>query len=342
MKTRLQSLLANDQFDEAASLLKSSLKDAQLIDPRDEHTWRDYADQIAASMQERGDRSTVIAFWEDLLGFFINDLQPAWEHIHKGRIFFRLGWLALPDSVAKGKKYLEEALEEARKFWRKEAAEGRIAIEDIEKAVAESSSYVTLCIVERIEDEEFDSDAEKQRFFEELLSPSFDAAIFGDEVKANAVMDAIDKIFATQAITEQKMVEIRKQAEKMKKQLDQVASKQVPVAVVSLAGAVLESILLGVLYARGVAEIEVKGKCKKVERKDILKVTLGPLVKEASSRSVFPSGSVKTSCRLIQIFRNRLHVGNEIRSKYGLTPRVARTLKILLDWSIVDWGRAIS
>lgn len=334
MKTRLRSLLEKDEFDEAASLLKSGLKNAQLINPRDEHTWRDYADQIAARMQERVDRSTAIAFWEDLLRFFINDLEPAWGHLHKGRILFRLGWVNLPDSVPDGKKYLEKALEEAKTFWQKEAAEGTIDVQDIEKAVAESSSYVTLCIIERIKDEDFDSPADKQTFFEQLLSRAFDRAIFLREVEAVLVEKALQKILPREAIEKLKPVE-------MKNQLDRAASNGLAVAIVSLAGAVLESILLGVLYFdKGIRDIEVK-RGKQKRKKDILEVPLGPLLKEARDRSVFPSDSVYASCKFIHIFRNRLHPGNEFCSKYKLTPRVATTLKILLDLSIVDWGNAI-
>ena len=253
---------------------------------------------------------------------FEEDLEPTWGHLHKGHILFRLGLAKLVDDVANAKVYLEKALDEDRLLEKKRGGGKTI---DVEKAVRKYSSYVMLCIIERIEDEHFDSDTEKQNFFQELVPLSFDAAIKGQEVKPDLVQESIKHILPQQAL---------EQTLEAKRELDIVYAQRLEIAIVSLAGAFLENILLGILYHQL--------SLRTVQRKDILEVELGPLLKEAIGRAVFPSDSIKATCQIIHIFRNRLHPGNELRQKYKLTPRVVATLKILLDLALVEWARRIS
>lgn len=254
--------------------------------------------------------------------FFEEDLEPTWGHLHKGHILFRLGLAKLVDDVATAKTYLEKALDEDRLLKKEQAGSKTI---DIEKAVRKYSSYVMLCIIERIEDEHFDSDTEKQRFFQELVSPSFDAAIMRQEVKPELIQESIKQIVPQQAL---------EQTLEARQELDIVYAQRLQMATVSLAGAFLENILLGILYhPLGL---------RTVQNKDILKVELGPLLKAAILHQVFPSDSIKATCQIIHIFRNRFHPGNELRQNYKLTPRVAATLKILLDLALVGWASQIS
>jgi len=320
--SRLNEFLNNNRFDEAVSLLENHLVEAEIIDPGNDGSWTLYADQISFKIRSNKGQEAFNAFWDELLRFFKNDLEPTWGHLHKGHILFRIGLARLIDDVANSKTYLEKALDEDRLLEQKRARGKTI---DIEKSVRKYSSYVMLCIIERIQNEHFDSDTEKQKFFQELVSPSFDAAIMGREVKPEPVQISIEQIIPQQAL---------EQTIEAKRELDMVYAQRLQIATVSLAGTLLENILLGILYHRE--------NLRTIQTRDILEVELGSLLKEAIEKSVFPSDSIKATCQIIHIFRNRLHPGNELRQKYKLTPRVVATLKILLDLALVEWAKQIS
>jgi hypothetical protein len=317
--SKLNDLLHERKFGEATLLLKSHLKAAEVIDPSNDRTWAPYADMISFKIRSDNGEGAFMAFWQELLQFFEEDLEPTWGHLHKGHILFRLGLVRLSDDVAAARKYLEKALDEDRRLEKK-----RVGLEetDVEKAVRKYSSYVTLCIVERIEDEHFDSETDKRKFFRDLFSLSFDAAIFGRAVRQGLVEKAVSNIVAQQGL---------EQVLAIKKELDLTFERRLPVATVSLAGAFLESVLLTVLYYE---------KCvRTVKGRNILEVELGKLIGEATEKDVFPSDAIRATCQVIHIFRNRLHPGNELLQKYKLTDRVATTLKILLDLALVDWAK---
>jgi hypothetical protein len=340
--SKLNELLKNKKFEEAVSLLKDHLEKAEIIDPSNDKSWAPpYADLISRYIKSSKGQDASNDFWEELLKFFKDELEPTWVtgYLHKGHILFRLGLGTLVSDVSKAKTYLEEALNEDRLKERKKYdlstphllfasdKDGLLEREReaaIEKGVMEYSSYAWLCIIERIEDEHFTSNTEKQKFFQ-LLSPSFDATIFKLEVIPELVQESIKRIVPREAL---------EQTLEARQELDRVCAQQLQVATVSLAGALLENILLGILcYQLGRST---------AQGKDILKVKLGSLLEEAiSSKVVFPSDSIKATCQTIHIFRNRLHPGNELRQKYKLTPQVAVTLKILLDSALVDWATQI-
>lgn len=320
--SRLNELLNKNRFNEASLVLKNHLIKAEIVDPSNDGSWAPYADQISFKILSDKGQDAFNTFWDELLKFFESKLEPTWGHLHKGHILFRLGLAKLVDDMANAKTYLKKALDEDRLLEKKRAGGKTI---DIEKAIRKYSSYVMLCIIERIEDEHFDSGTEKQRFFQELVSPSFDAAIRGREINPELVQEYIRHIVPQQAL---------EQTLEARRELDMVYAQRLQIATVSLAGAFLENILLGILYH--------KLSLRTVQRKDILEVELGPLFKEAIEKAVFPSDSIKATCQIIYIFRNRLHPGNELRQKYKLTPRVVATLKILLDLALVEWARQIA
>jgi len=317
--SKLNELLNNSRFDEAASLLKDHLAKAVIIDPSDykDESWPQYADAISRKISRDKGQEATIPFWEDLLKFFKKELEPTWEHLHKGHILFRLGIANLINDVSIAKKYLEKALDEDR-LLEIERAKGKSI--DIENKIRKYSAYVMLCIIERIKYVK-----EKQKFFQELLSPSFDAAIRGDKVDPDLVKEAVEYIVPQQGW--EQILETRKE-------LDLVFKLKLKTATISLTGAFLENILLSILYHHL--------NLSTAQGKNILEAELGKLLEEAIKRSIFPSDSIKTACRTINIFRNRLHPGNELTQKYKLTPRVAVTIKIFFDSVLVDWAKQIS
>lgn len=321
-KSKLNKLLDNSKFSEAVSLLKDHLAKAEIIDPSNDGSWAPYADEISSKILAVKEQEAFTTFWEELLKFFEGVLELTWGHLHKGHIFFRLGLASLVANVSTGKQYLEKGLDEDRLLEEKRAQARSF---DIETAVRKYSAYVMLCIIERIEDEHFDSQPEKQKFFQELISPSFDAAIMGQEVRPELVQRAIRAIVPEQAL---------EQTLETRKELDWASAQRLPIATVSLAGVFLENVILYILY--------YQRNVRTVNGQSILEVELGKLIREAFNRTVFPSNTIRATSKLIHIFRNRLHPGNEFRQTYKLTSRVAVTLKILLDLALLEWANQIA
>jgi hypothetical protein len=313
-KTAFDEFLGARNLSDAELLFKRHLLDAEIIDPSNDRTWAQYANQI---YREIGKNDDKYAFWGRLLCFFEHDLEPKWGHLHKGHIFFWLGLTLLLEDMNKAKIWLEKALEEDRILVSKKGT----------KDIENSSSYVALCLIERIEDSHFDSDAEKQKFFKGLFSPSFNAAIFGQEIDSELIKKSIVHIVPKESLD---------QALEVKGELDMVSRQRLKTATISLAGSFLESVLLGILYYKHSHKTNSTGK-------DIRELQLGTLFAEAdllatTGKKVFPSDSIEASCKTIHMFRNRLHPGNELKQKYKLTERVAVTVKNLLDSALLDWS----
>ena len=117
-------------------------------------------------------------------------------------------------------------------------------------------------------------------------------------------------------------------------ELAKASQAGMPFASVSLVGTVLESVLLALLHTK-------MGISKLSNGKETASAELGPLLMEAISRRVFPNTSVQAACQLVHIFRNRLHPGNEMRQEHKLTMRVAITLRVLFELSLIEWSRAV-
>lgn len=318
-QTELALLLENSRFDDARELLQARLASGQLLDPRTDAIWRLLADQVAAAIEASAGRTGVLAFWERLLDFFVRIIEPVWGHAHKGHIYFRLGLAALPDNLTRGKAELEAALREDVLL---ETSRGGTP-EEIVMRSANYSTYVALAIVERIEDSQFPSAADKERFVRQFFV-SFDAAIRGASVKEVLVHQALGAIAPAVALPSCKALYT---------ELHSAAGGGLPFATVSLTGTVLESLLLAdLLHRRGVTTTAAG--------RDIRSVELGVLLNEAIAHSVFPSDSVRVACQLVHIFRNRLHPGNELQQTYKLVPRVATTVKVFFELALLEWRRA--
>lgn len=322
MQTSLAQLLNAGKFDEARRLLEEQLASGVLLDPRTDKVWARIADGIAGEIERSSDRHAFVGFWEALLDFFVNSIEPAWGHTHKGHIYFRLGFAHARADFEGARRNFELAYAEDLLQARTRGG----TQEEIKRRSYEYSAYVALCILERIDDSDFDTAADRHTFVDSLFGPSFDAAILEAQVDASAVQSALTVIVPAKGL---RMVEERFD------ELRGAASLNLPFSTVSLMGTLLEAILLAVLYhGKGVKTLS--------NGKDILLAQLGPLLCEAMLQSVFPTTGVQAACRLIHIFRNRLHPGNELRQTYPLVPRVARTLRILFERALLEWGAARS
>lgn len=315
--TKFNELLYTRKLIEAESILKTQLSKAEILDPSDGSSWAQYADLISNRFETNIKR---YEFWKGLLSFFEDDLEKKWGHLHKGHIFFRLGITIAYEDVKQAKSWLMKALEEDR-LLEKNKETG-----DVDKAITNYSAHVVLCIIERIDDSELNSE-EKQKLFKGFFS-SFDAAIFGQQMNQELVNKSIARIVPK---------ELLDHALEVKQELDTASRQGLQTATISLAGSLMESILLGILFYK-------YNRTSAANKKDIREIDLGSLLKEAdklkkeNGDNVFPSDSIKASCGVIHSFRNRLHPGNELKQKYKLTERVAVTVKNLLDSTLIDWS----
>lgn len=321
METRLSALLISHEFEGAWLLLQSNLSGGDIIDPRMDHQWASIADQITAHVAEEHGFVETIHYWEKLLGFFLGTIEPKWGHVHKGHIYFRLGMLEARRDFAKAKGWLGEARKEDLLL----KASQCTSKEEAQEQAMESSSYVALALLERIEDSDFTTPQEKSQFMDNLFGVSFDAAIRGKLIKTDLVESALATIVPSTCL---------RGCISLHNELEKASQARIPFACVSLVGAVLESILLAFLYTK----LNI---LKLSNRRDILSAELGHLLEEAISREIFPNKSVQAACQMVHIFRNRLHPGNEMRQSNKLTMRIAITLRVLLELTVLEWSHAM-
>ncbi len=320
-QTVLADLLSANKFDEARRLLEQQLQKGELMNPRIDKYWAPVADTIAGAIQLRsGMAVATVPFWDALHDFFVTSIEPIWGHAHKGHVYFRLGFAFVKHDLARARREFELAYKED--IYLERGTGG--TPEEIKIRSYKYSAYVALAILETIDDADFSTLTDKEQFIDQLFGPSFDAAIAGAAVPSELVQKAIVAIAPPQALLT---------CQTLYNELQNAASRALPFATVSLTGTVLESLLLADLYHR-------KGLKTLSNGKDILRVELGPLLQEAIAKSIFLSEAVRAACELVQIFRNRLHPGNELRQQYKLVPRVAMTLKILFDLTLLEWRKA--
>jgi hypothetical protein len=321
MQSQLVTLLQGQRFDEARTLLQKHLASGELFDPRTDRQWAPIADGIAAIVSDVSGPDATIPFWEALLDFFTNSIEPVWGHAHKGHIYFRLANAVARHDLARTISLFQAAYQEDILL---ETASGD-SHEEIMQRSQHYSAYVALAILERITDGDFATPHDKALFYDNLFGPSFDAAMTGDTVRPELVQDALAAIVPPQAFAA---------CQSLYEELHKAATLAMPFATVSLTGTVLESLLLGKMhYGMGMTTLS--------NGRSILHVELGPLLQAAMHQGVFPTSAIQAAAQLVHIFRNRLHPGNESRQTYTLTPRVSNTLKVFFELALLEWRQAL-
>lgn len=318
METKLFQLMQQKKFVPAVNVLKEELIAGNVIDPRFNSIWASFADKILAAANPEHDLHFELSYWYNWLNFFLNIIEPKWGQAHKGHINFRLGFshaqsdeklaiinfkLALKENEIYSIQYLGYKGDQIKEYCR------------------EQSSYVALCLLERMDLLEFQNNEERRTFISQIFSEAFDRAI------QNTFPDPLELLNSIQTlITDSATLDHCKQ---VYQELHTVSGARLTYATVSSAGSILETILYDALQG-----IEICDKQGNV----IKRPTLGVLFKVASEHNVFPNDKIKASCRLISYLRNRIHSKNTLRAEYPLTPRASLTIKTLLELSIIEWA----
>ena len=311
MQTQFQQLLAAAKFEEATALLQSELLSDRFIDPRLNYHWPTFADELAGTLgSKRGENAAVTEFWEGLASFLQKQIEPKWGHVHKGYVYFRLGLNVLHSDIQKGRQYLESAFEEDKILQQLQGS----------PEASSQSAYIILAILEQIEDSEFSSVEDKRTFITRFFK-AFDTAITGRAVKAELIEAAIAAIAPADGLAVCRSIY---------REVQVAYTSRMPFTLVSITGTFLESLILAHLYYRkGIKELG--------DGKNILKAELGPLLGAASvDLPLLP----KLAFKLVHLFRNRVHPGNEIRQTYKLVPVVSMAIKAFCDFAILDWSRS--
>jgi hypothetical protein len=326
LESKLNALLRNGQFDEAAMLFRHHLAAAEFVDPRDDYSWGPASDGIGYRILDELGAQAFAAYWEDLLTFFQDELEPAWGHLPKGHIFFRLGLAKFAQDVAEAKRHLKEALAEDQIVAETVAGDWGLKVEEL---VHRFPSYVCLCILERIEARDFESEEDERRFYQGLVPLHLDVIWDRKEVELSLVRRAIGTLVPEPG---QALVLAARE------ELQSVSAQELSVATLNLVSGLLEMVLFQVLYHRQ--------RVRAIGEKRISQARLGELLNEAIERDVFPTDAVRSTCQLVHILKCALlHAGEETYEyeiDTDLLGLIGLALKILLDSAMVEWAARIS
>ena len=320
MQTQLAKMLGSGNYEEASSLLCDQLKSASIINPSDPKTWGNLADQIWRKIRDNKGNDEAVLFWEEMLAFFQNEIEPIWGEVHKGHIYFRLGFCSAYKDGEKTITYFELAQEEER---RTQAAIHPNQPTKVKSQCKLLSSYVALSILKRIKIWDKLQGKGRQFFITNFLD-AFDAAISDSTKPKQEVHAAIRKLVKNNRTT-------YNLAKELYEELLQVSKLKQNHSTLFTTGAILEIVLYG--HLKHQHRINALRDKKKIED-----ATLGQLISLSKEISIFPNDSIQATIELIAHLRNRIHAGNTLETKYPLTPQAAMTLKILMENTICEWA----
>ncbi|MBU4567129.1 MAG: hypothetical protein KMY53_08415 [Desulfarculus sp.] len=322
METKLLRLMQQKKFISAVNVLKEELIAGNILDPRFDSVWAQLADKILAAANPERNLYYELSYWTDWFHFFITVIEPKWGHAHKGHIYFRLGFAHTQDDEKIAVKNFEFAQSENEIF-----ATNYLGYQgdQVLEYCRGQSSYVALCLLEKMDLLDFADNLERKTFISRIFSEAFDRAIqhlFPDPKQVGESLTTIIK-----------SPKFNKHATIIFNELLTVANMSLTYATISSLGSLLETILLDAIPESKM--IDKKG--NKID-----KMTLGILFNLADRNSVFPDDLIKASCRLVSFLRNRIHSKNTLDAKYPLTPRASHTLMILLELSLIAWAKTLA
>jgi hypothetical protein len=321
----LTGLVRKERFGEAAALLKEQIQTAELVDPRRDDSWGIDADILGYAILQREGTGAFRAYWEGLLRFFTEELEPAWGHLHKGHIYLRLGIASLGGAMEEAAAYLEQGLAEDRLV--AQERKKRDPELDVEEAVRDSPAYITLCTALLLQRLPFPSAQARAGLFGELVSVKFDVIWGPQEVEPGRTRRALRRILGPAPGLSPDTVLAAKE------ELDRLFDARLPLATLAM----LRTFLALLLYALPVGQLpsEPQDGLPSAER----------LLALAEKARLFPHPGVATPLRLVAHLARLLPVSERLKLEVELTPRVRSQivvmLKILVDLALVRWSEAL-
>lgn len=320
-KSKFISNIDASEYEEAASILKQELINAIYVDPRDDYSWGPESDILGYQILEVEGPGAFNEYWEGLLEFFKDKLEPKWGHLHKGHLYFRLGLGHFAIDVEKAKRYIVNALEE-----------DQIVAENYAPKINETSlnllhrfpSYVTLVILEMLERIPWRSVDSRNAFYHGLTPLRFDVIWDKKEVEPGKVRRALEIL-----ITEGEFAQVLK----LKEELDIACALQQSYSPITLTAAFMEAIL----YNR----MRFEHKSNEIDGQPLEQVGMDDLLSTAIDQDLFPTESIASTFLMIHwVKKNLLRPGMKSPT-YEITDEIpyliGYAMKILLDQALDVW-----
>lgn len=310
------------KFIPAVNVLKEELIAGNVLDPRFDSVWAQLADKILAAANPERNLYYELSYWIDWFHFFITVIEPKWGHAHKGHIYFRLGFAYAQNDEKTAIRNFEFAQSEDEIY-----ATDYLGYkgDQVLEYCRGQSSYVALCLLEKMDLLDFANNLERKRFISRIFSEAFDRAIQRLFPDPKQVYESLKIVIKSPKFYEHAIIIFN--------ELLTVVNMSLTYATISSLGSLLETILLDVIPDD--KKLDSKGN-------EIKLLTLGMLFSIGAKNNIFPNEQIKASCHLVQFLRNRIHSKNTLEAKYPLTPRASHTLMILLELSLIDWAKTLA
>jgi hypothetical protein len=322
LKSKFISKIDASEFEDAVSVLKQELLNAVYVDPRDDYSWGPESDILGYRILEVEGPAAFNSYWEGLLDFFIDKLEPKWGHLHKGHLYFRLGLGHLAIDLERAKRYIIDALEE-----------DQIVAENYGPQIHEAPiellhrfpSYVTLVILEMLEEISWESESSKNAFYRGLAPLRFDVIWDKKEEEPSAVQHALEIL-----IPESEIAKIFK----MKEELDSACAQHQSFSPIILTAAFMEAILF--------SKMRFDHQNEKINGTQLEQVAIDDLLSTAIDEDILPTEVIASTFQMVHWLKNNLlRVGKKSR-KYEITDEIPYLIgyasKILLDRSLTAWA----
>jgi len=323
-KSKFDTYLDESKFKEAVIMLKEELTKAEMMDPGEDHTWGPASDFLGYSILKKDGHEAFAMYWEEILKFFSENLEPVWGHLHKGHIYMRLGFAKFGSELTEARKYLEIGNTEDVMTLKKYHEDLETGL-PLEEAMAKSPNHIVLIVMDILENGCFSNNNEKLQFFKGMVPIRWDVIWGPKEEDRDVVLKAVRDLTP---FSEQERVL------KVYNDLDAVYSLKLLAATRNLTGKLLEMMLFNILY--------YKHGIKNINGRDIMKADLEDLTSEAVGSCIFPSEEIRTTCIMVNVLLNRLLRVEDQVVRNKLIPRVERAitigLKILLDRALIQWA----
>ncbi len=327
MSTKIKSAFRNHiskkQFTEALTLLKVSIKKAEVFDPRDDYSWGPESDELGYAILAEEGHQAFIQYWEDLIEFFQEQLEPQWGHLHKGHLYFRLGLGSFALDVAKAKSNILAALKEDQIVAESFSRTMRLSRE---KLLRRFPSYVTLAMLERFDARAFSSKEDESAFYRGLAPIRFDVIWDKKEVEPSLARYALGRVVPKAG------VEI---AGLLHKELALSCAQQQSYSPISLVASLADVILWSLLRYR-YRLTELNG--KSIDLLERIELFQGAL-----QQGIFPSDVVRSTFQMVVMLEKALLHGGDKTYEYEVLAETAYligyALKILLDRALVEWSK---
>ncbi len=326
MKTRdlrgsaFHAALRGEDFATAMQLLKDSLREAQIVNPKQDETWAPPADQLGYAVLFAKGAEACQKYWKELLDYFRLDLEKAWGHTHKGHTYFRMGFAWLGTDLAKARSIIKKSVSEDRLF--EQAYQKKLGVRvPMEVALARYPSFVFMQFLDLIQDAALLPQEARRTFFRGLAPTHWDV-IWGPKPVDDRLVRA-----AIRQVVSEKMFDRALQI------LDGVQAdfrSRNGIGLVASCAALVDALVFDKLV--------VQPGRRTIKGRNPAELTLAELLLEARKRKSLPQESIWSIFQCADLLvRNLPRAQKKREHNSSVIEAMAVGVKILIDLALVDW-----